>query len=111
MEMIQHRLVVTSLSQLLSELDQDSEGTHTLQAWIGSYSSKVTSVFPNFEKLDSWEKVPPDFDIVFDKNSIHNTRSKLMELVLEMVMLLAPGRFNHEGEPNRTKPTTNKHAV
>ncbi len=97
MEMFQHRLIVTSLSQLLSELDQGVESTRTLAAWIDSYSSKVSTVFPNFEKLESWERVPPNFDIIFDKNSIHDTRNKLMELVLEMVMLLAPGRFNREG--------------
>lgn len=97
MEMMQHRLIVSSLSQLLSELDQNSEGARTLEAWIDSYSSKVTSVFPNFEKLESWEEMPPGFDIIFDKNSIHNVRHKFIEIVLEMVMRLAPGRFNREG--------------
>ena len=101
LEMMQHRLVVASLSQLLSELDQDSEGTRALGAWIGSYSSKVNSVFPNFDELESWEQVPPEFDIVFDKNLIHRTRYKLMELILEMIMLLAPGRFNREGYRDR----------
>lgn len=94
MEMMQHRLIVTSLSQLLSELDRDSEGTRILGAWIASYSSRVSSVFPNFEKLESWERMPPDFHIVYDRSSIHSNRSKLMELTLEMLMLLAPGRFN-----------------
>ncbi len=97
MEMMQHRLVVAALSHLLSELDQNSEGARRLEAWIYSYSSKVSSVFPNFEKLENWDNAPPDFEIVYAKNLIQDTRYQLMESVLEMVMLLAPGRFNREG--------------
>lgn len=97
MEMMQHRLIVATLSQLQSELEQNSDGARRLNAWIGSYSSRVSSVFPNFEKLVSWDQVPPDFDVLFAKNLVHKMRFKLIELVLEMVMLLAPGQFNQEG--------------
>lgn len=97
MEMMQHRLVVSTLTQLLSELARETEGARRLEAWIHSYGSKVSSVFPDFEKLTSWDHVPPDFELVFDGNRIHPARHQLMGLVLEMIMLLAPGQSNHEG--------------
>jgi hypothetical protein len=97
MEMIQHRLVISTLMQLLSELARETEGARRLEAWIHSYGSKVSSVFPNFEKFTSWDHVPPDFELVFAGNLIHPARHQLMELVLEMIMLLAPGQFNREG--------------
>lgn len=94
MEMMQHRLIVSTLIHLLSELDQETEGAQRLQAWIDSYSSKVSSVFPNFVKLTNWNQVPPDFELMYAKDLIHSIRHQLMELVLEMIMLLAPGQFN-----------------
>lgn len=96
-EMMQHRLVISTLMQLLSELARETEGARRLEAWIHSYGSKVSSVFPNFEKFTSWDHVPPDFELVFAGNLIHPARHQLMELVLEMIMLLAPGQFNLEG--------------
>lgn len=96
-EMMQHRLVISTLMQLLSELARETEGARRLEAWIHSYVSKVSSVFPNFEKFTSWDHVPPDFELVFAGNLIHPARPQLMELVLEMIMLLAPGQFNLEG--------------
>lgn len=96
MEMMQHRLVVATLTQLLSELAKDSEGTRRLETWTHSYSSMVSSVFPNFDKLENWDYAPPDFEIVFAKNIMHVVRYKLMESVLEMIMLLAPGQFNRD---------------
>ena len=94
--MMQHRLVVATLTQLLSELAEDSEGARILQIWIHSYSSRVSLVFPNFDKLENYDYAPPDFEVVFAKNLIHAVRYKLMESVLNMVMLLAPGQFNRE---------------
>lgn len=96
-EMMQHRLVISTLTQLLSELARETEGARRLEAWIHSYGSKVSSVFPNFEKFTSWDHVPPDFELVLAGNLIHPARHQLMELVLEMIMLLAPGQFNREG--------------
>lgn len=94
MEMMQHRLVVSTLMQLLSELEQETEGARRLDAWIHSYGSKVSSVFPNFEKLTSWDHAPLDFEVAFASNLIHPVRHQLIRLVLEMIMLLAPGQFN-----------------
>lgn len=96
-EMMQHRLIVSTLSKLLSELAPETEGARRLESWIHSYNSKVSSVFPNFEKLTSWERVPPDFELAFANNLIHTNRHQLMELALGMMMLLAPGQFNRVG--------------
>lgn len=93
-EMIQHRLVVSTLTDLLSELDRETEGYTILQAWLDSYGSKVSSAFPNFENLTSWEHVPPDFELAFAPNLMYSNRHQLIQLVLEMIMLLAPGQFN-----------------
>lgn len=94
MEMMQHRLIVSTLTDLLSELDRETEGAQRLQAWIDSYASKVSSAFPNFAGLTDWKQVSPDFELAYAKDLIHPARPKLMELVLEMIMLLAPGQFN-----------------
>ncbi|MGB8770752.1 MAG: hypothetical protein WCC92_14125, partial [Candidatus Korobacteraceae bacterium] len=40
LEMMQHRLVITTLTNLLSELTPESEGCQRLESWICAYNSK-----------------------------------------------------------------------
>jgi len=96
-EIMQHRFVVTTLSDLLSQLRPDSEGATRLAAWIDLYASSVRSVFPTFDELKDWRCAPPDFQIVFVKNLVESARPELIRMILEMIMLLAPGQFNREG--------------
>jgi len=95
-EMMQHRLVVTTLSDLLSELVPESEAAKEIAAWIDCYSSHVRSVFPTFDQLTDWKCISPDFQIVCVKNLVDLVRPKLMEMILELIMRLAPGQFNQK---------------
>jgi hypothetical protein len=95
-EMMQHRLVVTSLSTLLNHLARKSHGAETVQAWILSYSANVTAVFPTFSELTAWDSAPEHFPIKFSASHATEHRHKFIETILTMIMLLAPGRFNRD---------------
>ena len=94
MEIMQYRLVVTSLSNLQGSLVPNSEGERRLNKWIRDFEDRIEEVFPTFSTLTDWEKVPPDFELAYHKHLIHAQRPEMIEAILEMVMLLAPGRFN-----------------
>ncbi len=95
-EIMHYRLVATTLSNLRSELLPASEGETRLRNWISAFEARVESVFPTFRDLTDWQKVSPEFQLTYAKNLIHEQRYKLIEVILEMIMLLAPGRFNKQ---------------
>jgi len=94
MEMMQHRLIVATLLNLRAEILPDSEAHKILNEWTSSYESRVSAAFPTFSTLKNWNEVPPDFQIEVEPNIAQEQRPKLIESVLEMIMLLAPGQFN-----------------
>jgi len=95
-ELTQYRLAVTSLCGLRNELLPGSEGEIRLSNWISAFESRVLHVFPTFLELTDWGEVPGDFQITYARNLIHQQRPRMIEVILEMIMLLAPGRFNRK---------------
>ena len=95
-EMMQHRLVVTSLSNLRKELLPNSEGETRLRNWITTFDARVTAVFPNFSALERWDSATGDFRVAYARNLLHEYRPKLIEAILEMIMILTPGRFHKQ---------------
>lgn len=92
LEMMQHRLVITSLSWLKDELLKNSEGEVRLRKWISLFDARVTDVFPNFPKLESPDFAPPEFQVVFTRGLADQHRFKFIEAILEFIMILTPGQ-------------------
>jgi len=88
LEMIQHQEVVKAVSRLASELVADSVGAERLRLWINEYRAGVTSVFPRFAQLPEDNEIPSDFEVVYARNLLQVVRPRLLQAVLELIILL-----------------------
>lgn len=87
-EQLEHRSVLSVVRTLLEHVRPDSRAGHHMRAWIDAYEATVLTAHPRLKALPEHGPYSPELEIAFAPKQVVETRHRLIEAGLDMIMLL-----------------------
>lgn len=97
-EQLEHRSILSVVRSLLKHVRPDSDAGHHIRAWIDAYEATVLTAHPRLNALPDHGPYGPELEIAFAPKQVLETRHRLIEAGLDMIMLLTARHKAENGD-------------
>jgi len=100
-EQLEHKSILSVVRTLLEHVRPDSGAGHHMRAWIDAYEGMVLTAYPRLNTLPEHGPYGPDLEFAFAPKRVVETRHRLIEAGLDMIMLLTARHRAERGDEKR----------